>query len=670
MREVVLDFETISALDLRLVGAWRYAEDPTTTILCLTYTLIGSEPRLWIPGTKDPILDTLVADPNAIFVAHNASFEKAIWRKIMVPDYGFADKPNSQWDDTMAACAQRVIPQDLGQALQVLGLAVEKDKEGLKLVKSLSKIEKRKKSKNYGNFPKLTPEILRRVYAYNLTDIQGTVALRQRLGPLSPDERGVWLLDQRINERGVKLDLPFVRLARAIVERASQPLSREFSTITGGLGIGQTVAIAEWVRSQGIAIPNLQKETLVRLLGETEDGEEVDDDPGELYQELPENVRRALSIRQLIGSASVKKLSRMEACVSLDGRARGLLAYHGAGPGRWAGRLLQPQNFPRGTTKLDDEAPDPQLVVDAIMTGDPSYVENVIGPPVETVVSALRYSLVPDRGRLFVSGDFSTIEARVVLALAGQQDKLDLLAKGKDIYIDMANAIYGRTDLTKKNNPQERQNGKNSVLGLGFQMGWPKFKLRYAKDQPDEFCQRIVKTYREEWAPFVPKVWAGLEGAAWRTVHDRKPHEAFGVVYNLENGWLTARLPSGRKLWYFDPQPTFKAMPWDETDVRPAWTYKAKKLGHWRTIDAFGGLLTENVVQALARDLLVTAMFKAEKNGFPIVLTVHDEIVAEPEGKCADALALEQIMCDSPLWARELHIPVAVERWVGDRYRK
>ena len=670
MREIVLDFETVSACDLRLCGAWRYAEDPTTSILCLSYSIDGGDPTLWVPNSPDPILKALVDSPEAIFIAHNASFEKAIWRKIMVPDYGWPDIPNSRWDDTLACCAMKVLPQDLDQALIVLGLPHEKDREGSKLTRSLSKPETRKKSKRYGMFPELTPAILRRVYDYNIQDIRGTVDLRSRLGPLPSTERAVWLLDQRINERGVCLDLPFVQKAREIVDRGSAPLAVEFKHLTGGLGIGQAVAIVGWVRSQGVAIPNLQKETLARLLGETEDGEDVDDDPGELTQALPDAVRRALSIRQLIGSASVKKLARMEACVSFDGRARGLLQYHGAGPGRWAGRLLQPQNFPRGTTQLDSSAPNPQLVVDAILTGDPDYVASCIGPPVETVVSALRYSLVSSPGRVFMSGDFSTIEARVVLSLAGQHDRTAIMAAGKDIYIDMANSIYKRTDLTKKNNPQERQTGKNSVLGLGFQMGAPKFKLRYAKDQPLEFAQNVVNTYRKEWAPLVPKVWSGLEYAALRTVYDKTPHEAYGVEYRLEDGWLSARLPSGRKLWYYDPLPTTKAMPWDETDVRLAWTYKAKKMGQWRTIDAFGGLLTENVVQALARDLMVAAMFKCEKNGLPIVLTVHDEIVAEPEEKYADELALKQIMCDSPDWARQLQIPIGVETWMGNRYRK
>jgi DNA polymerase bacteriophage-type len=183
-------------------------------------------------------------------------------------------------------------------------------------------------------------------------------------------------------------------------------------------------------------------------------------------------------------------------------------------------------------------------------------------------------------------------------------------------------------------------------------------------------CQQVVKTYREDWAPCVPKMWDDLGEASFQTVHTGNPHEAYGVLYQLEDRWLTARLPSGRRLWYFNPQLTKRAMPWDETDVRMGWSYQQMKKGQLATIHAFGGLLTENVIQGLARDLMVNAMFKLEKNGFPIILTVHDEIVCEPMAEDADEKAFEQIMCDSPDWAKRMKMPIAVETWKGDRYRK
>ena len=668
LRWVCLDFETASAVDLKKAGAWRYAEDPTTEILCAAFAF-GDDPEegryyIWKPRQHRMITEAgsylaqAATDPDVTFIAHNTSFEKAIWRNIMVPEYGFPDIPNSRWHDTMAMAAMRVLPQELEHCVQVLGLGEQKDTDGSRLTRSLSKPRKD------GSYDR-SPATLTRVEEYCAQDIRTEVALHKRLGWLPPGERSVWLLDQRINERGVRLDLEFIRAAQKIVDEASAPLLQEFKRLTG-VNVTQGEKFKSWLGAQGITVGSLDKEHVAALLGGDIDDEDLETLEVAPDYELSDPVRRALSIRQLIGSASVKKLARMETCVCADGRARGLLQYHGAGPGRWAGRLLQPQNFPRGTLKEDGEATPVDTVVDTILTGDHEYVDLILGPPVEAVVSALRHAIISDEDRRLVVGDFATIELRVNLALAGQQDKIDLLAAGLDPYVDMASQIYKRP-IDKKKDPAERQTGKNSVLGLGFQMGAPKFRLRYAKDQPIEFCNNVVRVFRKEWAPLVPSNWYDLDAAAIDAVHRKRPCEAHGVLYQLEDGWLTARLPSGRKLWYFNPRPIRKAMPWDETDIRLAFTYQAMKKGQWATIDAFGGLLTENVVQALARDLMVAAMFKCEKNGLPVVLTVHDEIVTEPLVADADPKALEQIMQDRPDWAIAMNIPVKAECWAGEQ---
>lgn len=307
------------------------------------------------------------------------------------------------------------------------------------------------------------------------------------------------------------------------------------------------------------------------------------------------------------------------------------------------------------------------------MTGDPEYVQQVLGvPPVEAVVSSLRHALIAAPGHRFVAGDYAGIQARVVLALAGQHDKVALMASGADVYIDMAESIYKRK-LTKEENPEERQTGKNSVLGLGFQMGKHKFHDRYCKHQPLEFAENVVHVYRKEWAPCVPKLWYALDDASTKAVWDKRPQEAYGIEYRLEDGWLTARLPSGRKLWYYNPIPVKKVMPWsdpDEPDIRPGWTSQAMKMGRWITRHMFGGLETENVVMGIQRDIMVSAAFRLEKNGFPLVLNVHDEWVAEPKIEDADPVAFKQILEDVDPWVRELQVPVSVEVWDGTRYRK
>lgn len=688
---LVPDFETLSLADLKKCGAWRYAEDITTSVLTLRWSFSGNrtDVGIWHPGDPYPQDFIDAVEKGRLFVAHNTGFEKAMWRMHMMPVYGWPDIPNKLWDDTLARCANLCIPQDLDMAVRVLRLPAEKDTEASSLVVGLSKPDRK------GYLPKVTPEILQKADEYCADDCRAQKGLRERVGTLSSAERQVWLLDQRINERGVRLDLDLIAKMQKVVDDATVPLTKEFAQITGGLKLSSP-KVKQWCHDHGVMIPNLQKDTLAAWLKEEDDdAEDYDELAGDgddaVDVDLHPEVRRALHIKQLVGSASVKKLARARMCVSSDGRARGLLQYHGAGPGLWAGRLLQPQNFPRGSiTSFKDEAPEDfaDRKVDALMTGDADYVQQVIGPPVETVVSSLRHIIVPTKGRELVVGDFAGIQARIALAGAGQHDKTALMAAGVDVYIDLACDIFERPKIDwskgreyfkplvkafKEQHNEERQFGKNGILGCGFQMGAKKFRMRYCGGKSLEFAQGIVDAYRKKWAPKVPELWYGLDEAACDTVHHRTPHEAYGVLYQLEDMWLTARLPSGRKLYYFNPQPIRKTMPWstpEQPDVRRAWTYQAKKQGKWLTIDAFGGLLTENFASALARDLLVAAMFKCEKNGLPIVLTVHDEIVCDAEKRPDNAKALKQIMEDIPDWARHMQIPVESETWAADRYRK
>lgn len=664
MKELVVDFETASLCDIKACGAHRYAEDVTTEILCLSYSLNRAKPKTWYPGDPIDELASLATDPEVLWIAHNAGFEKAIWRNIMEPIYGFPPLPNSRWHDTQASCAMKVIPLKLERAATVLRLPVRKDMDGNRFTVALSK------PKKDGSYDR-SPESIKRVGDYCEGDITAEVSLHRRLGMLPAQERNIWLLDQRINERGARLDMQFVRAAQKIVDEASAPLLTEFFTITDGLKPTQTAKFKAWIATHGVEIPDLKAETVDALLGVLKDEEDEDTPDSADLPDLPPVVHRALTIKSLVGSSSIKKLGRMEQCVCGDGRARGLLQYHGAGTGRWAGRIIQPQNFPKGT--ISESVADK---VSAILTGDHNYVREHVGEPVEVVVSSLRHAIVASQGRQLLAGDFSGVEARIVLALAGQLDKCALMASGVDVYCLLAEQIYKRPITKETDLGVPRNMGKAGVLGCGFQMGWKKFQRQILQKTgialTDEEAENVVNTYRKVFAPKVPEVWYELNEASLKCVWDRTAQEAYGVTYRMEDGWLTARIPSGRKLWYYNPQPTRRAMPWDATDVRKAWTYQAQKTGQMKTIDAYGGLLTENVVQALARDIMVEAMFKCEKNNLPVILTVHDEIITEPEDKYADPLALQQIMVDIPQWAKDMQIPIAADVWETpqQRYKK
>ena len=667
MRYVTLDFETASLCDLKLCGAWRYAEDITTEILCLCWEVDGVYGR-WVPGQHDDtVLRALVNDPAAMCIAHNAGFEKAIWRRIMVPLFGFADIPDERWHDTQAVCAAKSLPLQLEKVAHVLGLEDQKDMVASRFTVGLSKPNKQ------GYFDR-RPETLARVLAYCDGDVRSEAALHERLGFLEPFERTTWLLDQKINQRGVALDISFCAAAMNVVAGASVPLLMDFAKLTKcpefdkGVRPTQAVKFKEWCQLNGAFLPDLKKGTIADALGFDIDGDWEPDDEWTAPPLLP-NVRRALSIRQLTASASIKKLPRMLASVCADGRTRGLLQYHGANTGRWSGRLYQPQNFPKPTVFKPKGMTDgdwENLLFSSIMTGDYEYVQSVIGNPTEAVITALRYAVVAERDHLLAVGDFAGIEARVVLALAGQHDKTALIAGGLDPYLDFATVVLGREVL--KSDPARNKTGKPGVLGCGFGMGAAKLSAK--EGIPLEAAQAIVDTYRQSWAPLVKDLWYGLEGAATKTVWDGKPHEAFGCTYAMEDGWLTCRMPSGRRLWYNEPEQVVRAMPWDEFDLRRGFTYRSWKKGQWRKVNAYGGLLTENVVQALARDIMRHAMFTCEAENLPVILTVHDEIICEPEAWCASALMLQQIMEDRPQWAVDMGCPIAAECWVNTRYRK
>jgi DNA polymerase len=420
---VFCDFETRNTGGCKLppAGAWRYAADPATEIITLSYRVGDGEHRLWTPelGRCDR-LAALVADPDLRFVCHSA-FEQAIWHHVMVERFGFAPVPIARWHDTQAACAYHALPLKLGQALTVINSPVVKDEEGRRLTLSLARSNRRT-----GEYPTITPETRERVATYNRIDGDGAMALDKALGPLPKRERRVWELDQAINRRGIAIDLDYVRAAKGISDRLMAGLSEQFRALTGGLNPTQVQATLRWLAKRGLILKSLDGDTITETL-------KSDD--------LPPDLLRVLKIRATVAASSLKKLDSMLECVGADGRVRGSLQYHGAMTGRWAGRLLQPQNLPRPTVKIDD----PEALVAAVKTGDVNSLRLWGDDPIEVLVSGLRHAIIARDGSVLGSGDFATIEARIVLAIAGQDDKVALLASGADVYRDMAAEILPST---------------------------------------------------------------------------------------------------------------------------------------------------------------------------------------------------------------------------------
>lgn len=705
--DAVIDFETRSFADIKKTGAAVYAEDPTTEVLCLGYQLPGeTEPRMWKHGDPPPLdLFAVLDHPNGRLIAHNALFERSIWRTIMVPQYGWPAMDLHQWYDTMASAAYKSMPLGLDKLCRALNLVQQKGASQLKYFKP---------DRN-GHWVE-PPESF---YEYCRQDVRTEVEVHAALGDIPKAEMETWWLDQKINDRGVYIDMDYVKDCQAIIESASEPLLKEFSGITDGLKPTQVAKVRDWcnMKTLGVSLDRLREleeddsfaPPVVDLKADTIDAllkqEEVDDaafyeadvelhtvgdnggppldDLGRV--DIPGDVRRALEIRKTIGSSSIKKLYRIPVCTCDDGRARGVVQYHGAGTGRWTGRLFQVQNFPRGTVPHDIDA-----LVEAISTRDHETVELLYGAPVDAVISGLRHALVASPGKTLVVSDFSTIEARVVLAFAGQSDKVRLLREGGDIYLDMGSQIHNIPEMVtlpkaeaKEKYASQRQDGKNSVLGLGFQMGAKKFHDRYCAEQPLSFAEKVVRTYRYDWAPKVPELWYSLDDAIKDCVRRQRRVEvrdlcSFELYTNrFQHQWLVMELPSGRKLWYYSP----RYSEWVEREWDPFMeeTIEKKRQGvHFLTTfngkmirkQMFGGLATNNLVQGSARDLLVNGMHNCEDAGLPVVLTVHDEIVGEMDKILANKDLLDKAMKDVPDWAKKWDIPIETESWVGERYRK
>lgn len=659
--KVTIDFETRSRCDLKSAGATRYAEDPSTDILCLAYKIDDQPERLWVltdpfasPDTSCPPDLRLALNEGCYVEAHNATFERALWDNIMVPRYSWPAIAPGQWRDSMAVCAHKGLPLGLDDAGEATNVAEKKDKRGNYLIQTLSKPKKATK-----RLPERWNEdflLYQELYDYCVQDVRTEHALSSYVGDLPASELEIWQFDQKVNQRGVKIDVESVEKALDAVGILTKRFEAELSDLTDGVvETGRQVArLISWMDSMGVDVPDLQKETVSGLLESVEHPK----------------VRRALELRQMLSRSSTAKLQRMLDCRSFkDDRARGLLQYSGAHrTGRWAGRLIQPQNFPRGTIgKFDMDH-----LIDTIKTGDIDLLELYYGDAMGAISSSLRGYIVADEGHELAVADFSQIEARALMTLAGQWDAVNDFKRGADIYAVMASKIFG-FPVNKEDHPDERFIGKEAILGLGYQMGKDRFYdelIKKGQPKPLEFCKGVVATYRTEYEE-IPRLWRDLERAAIAAIlRPSKAFECRGIVFETQTNWLTARLPSGRYLWYYQPSVVEATTSWGEEKLQLQYMGYDNKSGAkvWKKIRTYGGMITENIVQAIARDLMAHSMMHVEKHGYPVILTVHDEVVSEPKKGHTNISEFEELMAHKPAWAREY--PVKAEAWVGGRYRK
>ena len=659
-----LDFETRGVLDLPDVGVHRYATHPQTDVWLACWAIGDGPIHTWFP--KDPcpreIADHIAA--GGVVCAHNAGFEWHIVEYICAERYGWPRIDPTQLDCTAARGAIMALPRDLGRLAKALGLPAEKDDAGRRLMLQMARPRRVE-----DGVPIWwdDPKKLQRLEDYCRRDLEVERLAGKKLAPMTPAEREIWLLDFDMNQTGVGVDLRLVKRAGLLLERSLSLYNQELLRITNGAvsAVTEVAAITNWLAANGAATESLDKVHVREMLSR---------------DHLPDNVRRVLEIRQEAGKSSTAKLLAFAHRTSADGVMRENLMYHGASTGRWAGRGVQLQNLPRPELKKKAVSEVIALVRDADLTALDALrqrLEMFYGPVPSIIADTLRGCVIPPAGYVLYASDFANIEGRVLAWLAGQDDLVDMFANGGKVYEAMAAAIYRmEIDLIGKES-RERQLGKKAVLGCGYGMGWQKFQKSCADDGiyiDEELARRVVDTYREVNDKIV-EFWYGIEGAAISAVS--RPGfvtEFRGIKFLSRDGWLRCRLLSGRDLWYCDPKIEDARTPWGKTKRQLSFMGVDPITKQWCRQRTYGGALTENIVQALARDLLAGAMLRINSRfkpgGMKVVLSVHDEIIAKAPTGCPVTVAeFEGAMQETPAWAAGCPVEAA-GGYIAERYRK
>lgn len=646
------DLETRSTVDLRKTGSWAYAEN--AEVLCLAYydSETGAK-GLWFPG--QPVPQVFLREDQT-FAAWNARFERDIYRHVLQPQ-GFPPTVVEQWSDPSTVARLRGYPAGLGAASKLLGLSVDeqKDNEGRKLMLQMSKPRRIEDGQPIWW---MDPERMQKLTDYCAQDVVAEVAIHRKLGDLPKSEQHLMWLDQHINDRGVRIDQTSAEKLIKVMERQEQLCNRQILKLTQGQ-IEKVTAVSQimsWLESRScFGLSDLSSSSISSILPSIQDP----------------IVRQVLQLRLENAKTSTAKLRAMLSAVASDGRVHGLMYYYGAHTGRFSSRLVQLQNLPKGIGLTADQVED--LLSRLHSLNSEEWLEHVTethGSPMRVISSLIRAMIVPREGYRFFVYDYASIEPRVLAWVSGQQDLLQAYIKNEDAYKLLAAKIYRKSvaEISK----EERQFGKMAVLGAGYQMGYKRFAescTAMGLDVTEEEAQNIIETYRNNFSD-IQQFWWDSGQAAWDAFETPDNPQLFGYKDRLS--WyrkdgtdiLELNIPSGRTLYY----PDAHIQPNGGFGGNDSLNYRTSINNKWLSKSLWGGLITENVVQALARDLMVDAMMRLESNGYPIVFSVHDEIVCEVSERYGSPEEFEALMTQVPTWAEG--IPVGVEGNVIYRYAK
>ena len=633
MKKLVnLDFETRSTIDIATHGLDKYAKCRTTKVLCMAYSINGGEVHLWTPNLGLPLWITTDLK-NIQFQAWNAAFEFHIMKYVLGWDVEW-----EQMTDSMAIAAANNIPQALEDAAIFLGTAQQKDTAGKRLITKLCKPNRK------GQFVD-DPVLLDQLYEYCKQDVRTEMDIVRNLQPLTPHEQSVWVLTQKINERGVPVDPDELKNAINAVESGKESINQASLAISGCKAT-ETGKLLGWLNAKGADMANLTAEYVCAKLVDTN---------------IHPDIRKVLELRQQGSQTSVAKYEKM-LDVQVGGRIRNTLVYHGASTGRWASRGgLNLQNIARPT--IDDNA---------LKTAVERVLEGGQGGTMEELSSLVRSAIKAPKGQVFIDVDFSSIENRVASWIAGQMDKVEMFREGLDEYKTFAStALYQvpYEEVTK----DMRQIAKSAVLGCMFGQG-AKGLMNYAQGMgvqlDEQQSQEAVNAYRMAYSK-VKSCWYNCHDKAMEAINN--PSETFELgklLFKATNDALWMRLPSGRFICWRDPKIEAQLTPWGEmrdgVTVRSQNTFTRK----WGRNALIGSSIFQSAVQGTARDVLAECSLLLEKEGFEIINLVHDEVLLLAYEDKADTALKQvlQIMTTAPAWAKDF--PLAAEGWVDKRYRK
>ena len=640
IKTLSLDLETYSSVDLAKCGVYKYAESPDFEILLLAYSINEGSVQVVdvVCGEEVPEEVLAVLTDNAVEKwAYNAQFERVClsnWLRRNYPQYfksyGSPDDSVGGYLDPAAWKCSRIwgaymgLPLSLKGVGAVLKLDEQKMEEGADLIKYFCK-PCRPTKKNGGrtrNLPQHAPEKWTLFKKYNKRDVEVELAIKARLAKYSvPDF--IWdeyHIDQEINDRGILVDMTLVENAIEIDAKTKQSLRSRMQEVTGLDNPGSVVQMKDWLSGKGIETESLDKKAVKDLLPEAD-----------------ADVADVLSCRQQLAKASVSKYRAMAKAVCADGRARGMFAFYGANrTGRWAGRIIQLQNLPQN--HMDDLAEARNLVRDGNFEALELLYDNI---PV--VLSELvRTAFIPKLGYRYVVSDFSAIEARVLSFLAGEQWRINVFREGKDIYCASAAQMFGVPVEKHGVNSHLRQKGKIAELALGYGGSTGALTSMGALEMglTEEELHPLVTAWREA-NPNIVRFWWDIDAAVKKAVMYKTSVTERGFRFYYQSGMLFIDLPSGRRLSYVKPKIGINRFGSDCV------TYEGINLGKWTRLETYGPKITENLVQAVARDILAYAMNTLK--GIFIVGSVHDELIIE----CPPETSLESVceqMGRTPPW--------------------